>query len=56
MNNKDMYNMLNDMRLKDIKILTSMCIQYMIMKYGVKFKEILKDIKAVNKLLESRYR
>lgn len=53
MNSKEMWNMLENMETKDIRILVDMCIRYLEMDRNVNFKDIIKDINTIHNFLES---
>lgn len=52
MTSKEMFNMFEEMTTKELQILITMAIQYLNKNRQVEFKQIMKDIKNVHKLLE----
>ncbi len=51
MNSKEMWEMLENMDTKDIRLLVDMSIRYLEMDRNVNFKDIIKDIKTIHKNL-----
>ena len=50
---KEMFEMFEEMSTKELQILISMAIQYLNQNKGVEFKQIIKDIKNVHKLMNN---
>lgn len=51
---KELYELLNKADVKEIKTMISVSIEYLIGMYGLKFKDIIKDLKDIHKKLIKR--
>lgn len=54
MSNKDIFNMLNEMKVNDIKSLISISIEYLVGVYGTNFNKFIRDEKKLHKKLMKR--
>lgn len=51
MNSEQLWKMFNEMQTKEIRVMVSMAIRYLEKERYIDFKEQLKDIKKVHKML-----
>jgi hypothetical protein len=51
MTSKDMFNLLERQDNEQILIMVQMCVRYLVLNRKLKLKEIIKDIKKINKLI-----
>ena len=51
MSSKDMFNLLERLDDKQIQTMLQMCIRYLVLNRKLKLKEIIKDIKKINKMI-----
>ena len=54
MTSKELYNLLESMKVEEIKKMINASINYIVWGYGVDFKEFMKDIKKIHKELKKR--
>lgn len=46
---KELWELLNNANIKEIKTMVCMSIEYLVQVYGLKYKDIIKDIKKARK-------
>lgn len=51
MTSKEMFNLLERLDDKQIQNMLQMCVRYLVLNRKLKLKEIIKDIKKINKLI-----
>lgn len=56
MTSKELYNLLESMKVEDIKKMIIASINYIVWGYGVDFKDFMKDIKKIHKELKKEKR
>ena len=54
MTSKELYNLLESMKVEDIKKMINASINYIVWGYGVDFKDFMKDIKKIHNELKKR--
>ena len=54
MTSKEVFNLLSSLSEKDLKILMSSIVEYLVNFYGVDFKNIIKDIENAHKFVEDK--
>ena len=54
MTSKELYNLLESMKVEEIKKMINASINYIVWGYGVDFKEFMKDIKKIHKELRKK--
>ena len=54
MTSKELYNLLESMKVEDIKKMIIASINYIVWGYGVDFKDFMKDIVKINRRLKKK--